>query len=820
MPFQFARPVADTSGGWKTETSSTLNIYRSVDEVIPSDLDYIWQNTASCELRFGSLSDPGVHTGHFLRIRSRRNLPSGTISLTVELRSYTGASYVLVATRSIPNITSFSTFEYELTPAEAALINNYANLRIRLTAYSSSGSFHSEVSWIELQIPGAQQTLSPESISDGTVGTFLLESNIDVSSSIYQEAINEPIFTNDRIVVDSSIPSNLFVSWPYVGELVDIIELFGNEIDAPQIDPPLTDQHILYFPEQTVSDVTPIDESEVGGIEELFQLFIVVDAPIDDGSVTGIESVTAGPTYIYHQKSIYQSEVPTDLRFRNQSTFFKDNLLHFLPVEYEVRDTTIGDLEDFLKIVAIPLDDFKTFIEEFTTVFDPDNCEEKYLPYLAKILNFPLSDRDSTALKRRQLKTAVEWYKRKGLKEGFKILFYSLGYVVNLVELWTENYTDFYRYPKNFVPIQGQAKITSGSLTNPITITETNRNLRIIVDNTATVDISLPVGNLTVEYIVEYIDTALASYGADCSYDLINSETESHYIIIIESMAIGETSSLKLADVVASAYDALNIVVLTASGLNANVPDDYPELLENGGTWFKSPHFGIEVFDIYDFDNQFDPEVFSYAQERVELIRPAHTVLDWILYAQSLADDFSPSDDLVIFPAHFPSDIWPFPALCFTRAGDNTFYRDGRVSSRDISLTTFYGMSRIEPKPLELLPRIGWEASRGNCDLDPEGLAIDMDGGPDEAPCIKVYRDGGLIQRNTSYLRDGEFTAITWRGQARFYRDSSVHGDYFTRDVCKPAMVEDDQFIWFYCATDTSTYYPSYDLLVASGCLP
>lgn len=155
----------------------------------------------------------------------------------------------------------------------------------------------------------------------------------------------------------------------------------------------------------------------------------------------------------YKQESNYTAIVEV---YKDQHTIYQsgNTLLKYLPAECSVQDTN-GDLKDFLQVVAITFDEFYGFIDEFTTLFDPDRCPAKYLPYLAKLINYPLNtrgfDSEVPSLKdaavrraRLQLRTAVDVYKRKGLKEAFQILFYGLGYYIELVELWTNNYVSFH----------------------------------------------------------------------------------------------------------------------------------------------------------------------------------------------------------------------------------------------------------------------------------------------------------------------------------------------------------------------------------------
>lgn len=168
--------------------------------------------------------------------------------------------------------------------------------------------------------------------------------------------------------------------------------------------------------------------------------------------VTGRHELETG-LLVYSEKSEYSRSI--EVYQETQSLYQSGNtLLKYLPAEFEVQDSN-DDLKQFLHVVAISMDEFYGFIDDFTSIFDPDLCPEKYLPYLAKLINYPLNTRgmDSTVPSlreaavlraRRQLRQAVEVYKRKGLKEAFQILFYGLGYYIELVELWTTNYTTFH----------------------------------------------------------------------------------------------------------------------------------------------------------------------------------------------------------------------------------------------------------------------------------------------------------------------------------------------------------------------------------------
>ncbi len=178
-----------------------------------------------------------------------------------------------------------------------------------------------------------------------------------------------------------------------------------------------------------------------GDIEMETQVFVIGQHELE-------ESI-----FVYSEQSDFSQAIEV---YQDECNLYQsgNTLLKYLPAEFEVQDVS-EDLKQFLHVVAISMDEFYCFIEDFTTIFDPDLCPEAYLPYLAKLINYPLNTRGMDSLvpaikeaailrSRRQLRQAVEVYKRKGLKEAFQILFYGLGYYIELVELWTQNYVTFH----------------------------------------------------------------------------------------------------------------------------------------------------------------------------------------------------------------------------------------------------------------------------------------------------------------------------------------------------------------------------------------
>ena len=480
-----------------------------------------------------------------------------------------------------------------------------------------------------------------------------------------------------------------------------------------------------------------------------------------------------------------------------RSHYFRDNLLRFLPGEFAYQDRSIGDLEDFLQVVSLSMDEFDSFIEEFTTIFDVDTCETKYLPYLAKMIGYPLSERDDEDSQRTQLREAVSWYKRKGLTESFRILFYSLGYVINLVELWTKDYETFHKYPGSFLPRVFRAEVF-GTSAPTVSVSSNTCALRIRIDGSPAVDIRLtPDVSKPLETIAQEIQVRLVDVGGQCVVDGGQ--------LVIRSLESGQESSVRLEDVPLSAYSILGLYPGTWYGFDPVVPDYFDELKENGGEWYKSPHFGIEVFAIKDY--VLDPEEFWYIRDRIELVRPAHTVLDWIDYVKALADTFSVSEsDFIAELTPGQIDVWPFP-ICIDRGENSQFeyLRDGLVPNRSevtrvayqhyrLVVDTaprrnqfeyeYYILSRDSetgPTPMPTRGEIHYyrdgmpigDPKRDSCGYDVEEVNIHLAWEEAQSWCIALYRDGGAKYRDQpdTWYRDGSFTLVTSRDPYYLDRD-------------------------------------------------
>jgi hypothetical protein len=152
---QYYTPDADISnaGLW-----TATPLYQKVDEASYSDADYIAcpvnATNAECVLGLPDVTDPGVHTGHTLRIRASKTVKQ---SCNIQYALYQGTTAIHTVASFNPSQTTFTEYSYTLSEAEAANITNYADLRVYLTASSTAGGY-TQISWVQFEVPDAAST--------------------------------------------------------------------------------------------------------------------------------------------------------------------------------------------------------------------------------------------------------------------------------------------------------------------------------------------------------------------------------------------------------------------------------------------------------------------------------------------------------------------------------------------------------------------------------------------------------------------------------------------------------------------------------------
>lgn len=134
--------------------------------------------------------------------------------------------------------------------------------------------------------------------------------------------------------------------------------------------------------------------------------------------------------------------------------------------QYKFDFDNASDVDALTHEVAITLDEAKAFIDQLLNVFDIEACPVENLNIIANILGYPVNKEDDPDFTRRSLRNAIALYKAKGTADSIKVLFYNLGFYVDVVSLWTPDFVEsvqvFPPYIKATI-----AKITSGNPYRP-----------------------------------------------------------------------------------------------------------------------------------------------------------------------------------------------------------------------------------------------------------------------------------------------------------------------------------------------------------------
>ena len=143
MP-QFARPIQDIfNSNWENQSGAVPNTYQSVDEVSVNDADFartrLSPNNDVVVWKLSPVTDPGVSTGHIMRVRYGKDTTGGdTIDLSLEFRqNYVSevSQGTLIGAINAGNVPGgFIDFIFELPGAMADLITDYSSLFVRFIA--------------------------------------------------------------------------------------------------------------------------------------------------------------------------------------------------------------------------------------------------------------------------------------------------------------------------------------------------------------------------------------------------------------------------------------------------------------------------------------------------------------------------------------------------------------------------------------------------------------------------------------------------------------------------------------------------------------
>jgi hypothetical protein len=113
------------------------------------------------------------------------------------------------------------------------------------------------------------------------------------------------------------------------------------------------------------------------------------------------------------------------------------------------------DLENFNHIIALNLDEMKSFIDEVSDNLSVEFVDQKYFGIIASLLNVQLDKSEDQYLQRQQLRTALDTIRSKGTLECFKVLMYNFGLEIDIIPLWTPDYYEELEITPPYIVIDG-----------------------------------------------------------------------------------------------------------------------------------------------------------------------------------------------------------------------------------------------------------------------------------------------------------------------------------------------------------------------------
>ncbi|MCX6702980.1 MAG: hypothetical protein NTW60_03895 [Candidatus Wolfebacteria bacterium] len=183
---QFGRPASTVSAGsWTAVNAPTL--HEATDEVTAND-DTDYANTTvntTAELKLSSVADPQVNSGHTVRWSFNPAGSGGAEQIVFDL--YQGGTLI----RSSGNINgargTYNVGSFTLTGPEADSINDYSDLRLRITTPNLGASDSMRVTWLEFEVPDASVNVPP-SLSifqpDGVGDTVIVGDLYDITYTL------------------------------------------------------------------------------------------------------------------------------------------------------------------------------------------------------------------------------------------------------------------------------------------------------------------------------------------------------------------------------------------------------------------------------------------------------------------------------------------------------------------------------------------------------------------------------------------------------------------------------------------------------------
>jgi len=108
-------------------------------------------------------------------------------------------------------------------------------------------------------------------------------------------------------------------------------------------------------------------------------------------------------------------------------------MLNLLPEVYKTSDTN-GDLDVFLSIIGLTLDDLKIKIDSLPQLSSPRDCPPDFLSYLAALVGTDYDPQAHPTPQRQRICEAIEQYRRNGTTLGLDRVLRRLGWTGEIIE--------------------------------------------------------------------------------------------------------------------------------------------------------------------------------------------------------------------------------------------------------------------------------------------------------------------------------------------------------------------------------------------------
>jgi len=111
----------------------------------------------------------------------------------------------------------------------------------------------------------------------------------------------------------------------------------------------------------------------------------------------------------------------------------KDIMRGLLP-EVHVTSDTSGDLDIFLSVVGLTLDDLRAGIRGIPALASPKDCPPDFLSYLAALVGAQYDPQANPVPQRQRIREAIERYRRNGTAQALDRELRSLGWDGEIIE--------------------------------------------------------------------------------------------------------------------------------------------------------------------------------------------------------------------------------------------------------------------------------------------------------------------------------------------------------------------------------------------------